>query len=284
MRIYTHIFGNADDEFPCFGNNIFRYFAFKIIQHHYEKTEVFNESELVNPILVNCDFWRDYGQKLLENKNYRNPELFNRDILVKGHFQDDVAINIEREFIRGLFHENNHDSIVKIPVHIRVSDVSTYKIQDEMDEEDIVLHLRLSDFKHRGGTSSEIIHPFSYFSILDNLQWRKVIVVVKPLTDDFESKYLELFKRKYGDRVIFRASTELLNDFNYLRLAKRLIISNSTFCWIAGFLGYPKESYVIVNRYYTGQRMGAVSDNSHLCPIEYISPDQIYYMFNNKMF
>ncbi len=276
MRIFCSPFGSAEDQFPCFGNNIFRYFTLKILQYHYNKTEVFDESELQNPILIDDRFWKEYGKLLQEDKKIRISELVHRDIKVRGYFQDDVMLHIERDFLLSLFHENNTDSIVEIPRHIRICDIVKAKNDEIVGENDIVVHLRLSDFKHYGGKDSEIIHPNTYFSVLDSLQFDRVILVIKPITEEFEKVYLDLFFKRYGDRVVLHSSSELLQDFLFLKQSKRLIVSNSSFCWIAAYLGNVPETYVIRNRYHNHQKLDGTNVNSKLVPIEYIMPSEIY--------
>jgi hypothetical protein len=276
MRIFCSPFGCPEDQFPCFGNNIFRYFTLKILQHQYTKVEVFDESELQNPILVDDKFWKEYGKLMQQNKEIRIPELFDRDIKVRGYFQDDVMLHIEKEFLLSLFHEMNTDSIVEIPRHIRICDIVKAKNDETIDQNDIVVHLRLSDFKHYGGKDSEIIHPNTYFSVLDSIQFNRVILVIKPITEEFEKKYLDLFYKKYGDRVILHSSSELLQDFLFLKQCKRLIVSNSSFCWMAAYLGNVPETFVIRNRYHNHQKLDGTNENSQIVPIQYIMPSEIH--------
>lgn len=276
MRIYCIPFGDYNDPFPCFGNNIFRYFTLKILQHHYNKVEVFNEAELVDPILIDDKFWKEYGQQLTCNREFRYGFLYNRDIKVRGYFQDDTMLHIEKDFLLSLFHKENTDTIVEIPRHLRICDIANARNDEEINEKDIVLHVRLSDFKHNGGNTSEIIHPESYFNIIDSLEAEKVIVVIKPITEEFEEKYMSIFQKKYGDRLVLHSSTDLLQDFLYLKKSKRLIVSNSSFCWIAAFVGNVPETYVIKNNYHNHQKLTLTSNNSKLCSIRYITPDEIY--------
>ena len=50
--------------------------------------------------------------------------------------------------------------------------------------------------------SSEIIHPVSYWNILDKLSFERLIIVVKAPDDTFEHKYLDLFKKMMIDDLI----------------------------------------------------------------------------------
>jgi hypothetical protein len=275
MKLFLYKFA-GNGKRPSFGNNLFGYFVMKIIQQQYGHVEVGTKEELDNPMEVSDAVWDAYSEQLEKDPEIRHIEMYCRDLFLFGFYQNCKPLYFYKEYLRSLLHSDNQEYITPLtePHVVRVSDIANTQITDPPGENDMVLHLRLGDFKHNGGTSSEIIHPSSYFSILDTLSFEKLIIVVKAPEEPFEFKYLDLFKQRYTN-VVIRSSTNLLEDFVYLMKSNRIIISNSTFCWIAAFLGKSKENYVIRNTYYKGQILDQVNENSILCPVRYITPEEI---------
>ena len=106
--------------------------------------------------------------------------------------------------------------------------------------DDIVVHIRLGDFKAAG----LIIDPAVTLQVVRAMRAktpaaRVIIVSEKPQTEA-EDHYLRLFEEfspqlQHGDE---------LEDFVTLRDAPRLVCSNSTFAWLAAFFGSSKERWI----------------------------------------
>lgn len=90
----------------------------------------------------------------------------------------------------------------------------------KVNYDDIVLHARHSDSMHW-------IDPGWYLSVLEREKFNRLFIVSENPRDDFVSRF-----ERYNPVVV---STDLKSDWNFLRSFDRMIISNSTFAWWAGF-------------------------------------------------
>lgn len=275
MKLWLHRFpGNGLR--PSFGNNLFGWLAMKVIQHQYGHIEVNHLEELNTPLEISDAVWDRYSLEFEKNQGLRIGECSHRDLHLYAFFQNSTVLLYYRDYLRSLITKENTEYITPLtePQVVQVSDIASTVIDDAPTNNDVVIHVRLGDFKHNGGSSSEIIHPLSYWNILDKLSFERLIIVVKAPEDAFEHKYLDLFKKRYPN-VVIRSSTKLVEDFVFLMKSKRIIVSNSTFCWCAAFLGDSEENYVIRNTYYKGQKLDHVNSKSILCGVQYITPEEI---------
>jgi hypothetical protein len=233
LKIYVHNMGR-------FGNNLFQYFIAKIIQKLYNNhTIIYKLDDIINTPYLKLDdrTWNQFEKKYCQNPKSSyiiNHQMKSLNILVHGFFQKGDILKLFRNYLMDLIHPENYDQINK---NYKVSDLC--KQITKPNEEDLVLHLRLDDFIFQGN-NSQIIHPESYISVIQAIPHRNLIIVVDSLKNDNEIKYLSYFQ--HFDPQIIQGS--LIHDFNYLRYSKRLICSNSTFVWIAAFLGNQTERYI----------------------------------------
>lgn len=279
MKVYLHRYA-GNGKRPSFGNNFFGYLAMKVIQKHYGHECAKTKEELTNPVEVSDRLWEAYSAAFQEDNGVRIEDFVGRDLLMNGFYQNSKVLFVYRDYLRTFLEANNEEYITPQdePQVVRVCDIVNTTLETLPGEEDLVIHVRLGDFKHAG--NSEILHPHSYFNVLDTLQFKTLYIVVKEPEEAFEHHYLNLFKQRYPN-VVIRSSQNLLDDFVFLMKSPRLIISNSTFCWIAAFLGNPKENYVLRNTFYQGQHLDQVNEHSILCPVRYITPDEILRLTNS---
>jgi hypothetical protein len=111
---------------------------------------------------------------------------------------------------------------------------------------DVVIHLRLDGFNHEGH-NSHIIHPKWYISILDNLQFDTLYIVMDSKSgkvwhkqSEHKKNYLSNFSN-YNHQIV---SNSAIDDFEFIRSFDKIICSNSTFCWWACFLSQASEIYI----------------------------------------
>jgi hypothetical protein len=116
---------------------------------------------------------------------------------------------------------------------------------ETVNEDDVVLHMRLGgnpNIKHKNWDSlgglplCTWISPEWYCNVLRKLSFRKLYVV----TADPQPRYIAAFKE--FSPVVVTQSTE--QDWNFLRTFRRIILSNSTFCWWAWFFGVSTQAFV----------------------------------------
>jgi hypothetical protein len=199
-----------------------------------------------------------------------------RDVYMQCYFQDSRTLLYYRDYLKSLINPDNHDIITPHieKFTVKISDIANTHISNIPGTNNIIVHFRLSDFKHAGGKSSEIIHPSVYFEILDAISYDKMILVCDKITEEFEEVYINLFKQRY-DNLEIRCGNKFLEDFVYISKASRIVVSNSTFCWLAAFLSNASETHIIKNDYHPTQYMGKIDSNSKLYQIKYISPEDI---------
>ncbi len=96
----------------------------------------------------------------------------------------------------------------------------------------LIVNVRLGDYI----PSNAAIHSSWYTGILEKEKFTRMMLV----TDDPENPYLRVFD-KYNP-IVFRGTKQ--QHFTLLRNARRLVMSNSTFCWWAAFLGRAEKLYI----------------------------------------
>ncbi len=102
----------------------------------------------------------------------------------------------------------------------------------EILDTDIAIHVRLGDYRGAG----LVIDPAPQIAILRQLRLEnptaRIFLVTQKPTTDAERNYLKLFEEV---RPILQCGTEL-EDFAVLRSVRRLIVTNSSFSWVAAWM------------------------------------------------
>lgn len=155
---------------------------------------------------------------------YHTPTIFQSNVLVlQGYFQKSAPLMKHRMLIL-----KNLKSDFEVVEGITMSDLLTARPPIEVRDTDVVVHVRLGDYRDVGLVAS----PAGQLAILRSLKPERVIIVCqKP--GDTERAYLKFFEEFHP---IFQHGTEL-EDFATLRSAKRLIVTNSSFSWAAAYFG-----------------------------------------------
>ncbi len=101
----------------------------------------------------------------------------------------------------------------------------------QVDPDDVLVNVRLKEFTPLGLT----LDPIYYTSVLERMTFKKLYL----MTDDPDNSYLDIFKKYnpipitgYGIEHFFKAIS-----------FKRIVMSNSTFCWWFTFVSDAKEIY-----------------------------------------
>jgi hypothetical protein len=116
--------------------------------------------------------------------------------------------------------------------------------------DDIVLHVRLGDFVN----NNMVIDPVPQIAILRkalNASSQRLIIVCAKPKNDMEENYLKLFEEFHP---ILHHGTEL-EDFAVLRSANRIMVTNSTFSWLAAYMGSAKERWIPEPTYNTLEKI-----------------------------
>lgn len=155
------------------------------------------------------------------NGNYENKHVH----LKRGYYQNSSILNSYVSIIK--------NDILDLPPILK-------------NTRDVVMHLRLDGFNHEG-YNSHIIHPKWYISILDNLSFDTLYIVMDTKCGkvwhkqhEHKKKYLSYFS-EYNHMIV---SNNANDDFEFIRKFDKIICSNSTFCWWACFLSEASDIYI----------------------------------------
>jgi hypothetical protein len=113
---------------------------------------------------------------------------------------------------------------------------------------EIVLHVRLDDYFD----SNQVIHPKYFIDSINELLIHdntitNIVIVVDTVRKDYEVKYIHYIKN--NSPINFKLhQKKLLEDFNYIRFAKYIISSNSSFSWCATYLSNAKKIILTSNK------------------------------------
>ena len=171
-----------------------------------------------------------------ESIHTRLEEMTRSHIYMTGYFQNGEPLILWRSSILEWFKTCD----MKISMHgTRMREFITAEPPIKPGIDDIVLHVRLGDFVN----NKMVIDPAPQIAILrkalkSNSQ-RLIIVCAKPKRD-VEENYLKLFEEFHP---IMHHGTEL-EDFAVLRSANRIMVTNSTFSWLAAYMGSAKERWI----------------------------------------
>lgn len=203
----------------------------------FSKIEIVEPEELYNNILI-CDdnLWTQM-YPFLECFSDAIPLKYKRmmevSLYMYQYFQDSVPLIKYRNMIRERFAT---ESSVISNAGYTASQFATAECPIPLEPDDVVLHVRLSDFE----LANLVIDPVPQIKILRELKPKRLIIVCAAPKTDAEKNYLLFFEEF---KPVFQHGTEL-EDFAVLRCANRIIVSNSTFSWFAAFLGNATERWI----------------------------------------
>jgi hypothetical protein len=242
---------------PCgrTGNNIFQYLASEIIKYMFN----FDDVKKINSIPENTEIINDDSFNFISQYFINNKKKFycDKDIVLNGYFQNSTILVYMRDHLLKLFNTSNDTYIND---KYKISDFSTTetKHQIKFDDDTIVLHLRLDDFI-RDNNPPEIFDKVELSKYIDTIKFKKLYIVCDKINHEWEKRYLHYFVNKYKATVL---SGSLMDDFNLLKISNRLITSNSTFSWIAAYLGNAKEVHIPYSPYHKNQSLKECHKNS----------------------
>jgi hypothetical protein len=253
-----------------FGNNLFQYFATKVLGKILNKEYVFNGSkkplsrgiEKINVAnLTEVD--DEKFNEIISNKG----SSIEGDIYVVGFFQTQDWITLYRDYIHSLFTEENMDRINEDYTISRiVKHVNTIKpVRDDI----LIVHLRLDDFFHNAH-NSEVIHPKSIIDEINKIEGiNKVMFISDTLKKPWELSYVNHLT--YSVKNSIAISNSLLTDFGLLYKAKNIMLCRSTLGWFAGILSTEnKRNWFPTNNDFKHQTVNKLNENTVVFNPEYL--------------
>jgi hypothetical protein len=255
-----------------FGNNLFQYFATKVLGKILNKEYVFNGSKKPLSRCVNNEKIKIANLTEIDDEKF-NEIISNKgssiegDIYVVGFFQTQNWITLYREYIQSLFTEENMDRINDDYTISRiVKHVNTIKpVRDDI----LIVHLRLDDFFHNAH-NSEVIHPKSIIDEINKIEGiNKVMFISDTLKKSWELSYVNHLT--YSVKNSIAISNSLLTDFGLLYKAKNIMLCRSTLGWIAGILSTEnKRNWFPANNDFKHQTVNKLNESTVVFNPEYL--------------
>lgn len=261
------------------GNNIFQYITCKLISHlhnnNYKYIPIQNMSAIdrINSFIVNETNIRDCL--------YNPPnDFFEKNIICDGYFQHSDLFVPHIDVLKKILYDKTNDdywiknNTINTREYISHFLYSKHKLED-LNENDIVISLRLDDFIQLPAPRSDIIPPEWYLNILEN--WKKfnrLFIVCDRIRHEWEFNYIRFFD-KWNPIII---QDDLLHDCALMREAPVLIHSNSTLCWIMSFfsLNENKQRFIPKTLFYGGQSLDCIGKNDSLQIVNTLSHNDVY--------
>jgi len=210
------------------GNQMCQYSVGRIIAEHKKYSLKLDESD---------DGWKNVLHENFPNTTIPNGAEVTTNPISIGpnlyHLEYDVLFNHSGLiFLHGYWQKH----YLFTPYESRIKEWFSYDdtAHEKPDADDIVIHCRFPT----SALDHTIISPITTFiDIVNTLNYRKCVVV----TDRPDNPMLDQFKCL--NNVVIRSKSRM-EDFTFLKHARRLIISQSSFSWWASFLGNQEKVYV----------------------------------------
>lgn len=145
--------------------------------------------------------------------------------IMAAHLPPHTNVHLDGWFQRASYYMPHRDEIkswFRMPVVVR-------------NGEDLAVHVRLTDYWTNWHDGSRVIEPGWYKSVIEKERYEKLHL----FCDDYDDPYLRAFDR-YAPVVARGTPAE---EFHAMRSFARMVMSNSTFCWWAWFLGRGEKCY-----------------------------------------
>jgi len=251
------------------GNNIFQYLAGEVIKQIYNfdivQLKSTNEHLIITEDLIEIN---DHRYTQIISEYLSNPQKIfscDKDIILNGYFQKSDILLYLRPTLLKYFNRINYTFINNM---YTISDFSRLETIHNiiLDNDSLILHLRLDDYIHHNNPPN-IFDKVELSKFIDTILFSKLYIVCDKINHNWEKVYIQYFIDKYNATIL---SASLIDDFNFLKLAKKLMISQSTYCWLAAYLGGAEEVYIPYSNYYKDQTI--LKECHDHCTIKYDIP------------
>ena len=245
------------------GNNLLQYLAAEVIKHIYKFDIVQKIDTIDGDIFKITD--ESYTKITYDYMNSNEQFISDKNIVLDGYFQKSDILLYLRPHLLQYFNIHNNTYINDT---YKISDFSNSATKHNIifDDNTLVMHLRLDDFIHY--TSSPNIFVKEELSkFIDTIKFTQLYIVCDKLRHDWEKKYVEYFVSKYQAQILCGS---FLDDFNLLKITPRLVTSQSTFSWLAAYLGNATEVYIPYSNFYKDHQI--LKECHQNCILHYGTP------------
>jgi len=151
--------------------------------------------------------------------------LPDKNIILSGYFQNYKYYKHHKSFIRSLLYK-----------------LYEYKLEEYPSYKDIVIHYRGTDIPYQT--------PIGYYldCISKESSFSKIVIVTDEPKNLNLQKLYEKLNKKYKNSVVIQ-SKSVIEDFIYIMYAETIIMSVSTFSWMASWLSDAKKIYFPIDDY-----------------------------------
>jgi hypothetical protein len=262
------------------GNQIIQYLICKVFEikfsYQYISFFEFNLKQISKEDIFICN--EENMDDLLNNKNNIWELMKDKHILGDGYFQKSKYFFDNREkLLEILYNKNNLDYWIFEDNKIYIKDFLQFENNYTFDDNDLVISLRLDDFIQLPCKTSDIIPPFFYTNLLNQENFNKLYIVCDKLRWEWEYNYLLNFKK--WNPIIIQGN--IFHDASVIRDCKRLIHSNSTFCWIMSFFSRNKIQRFIPNtNFYNEQKLFKIEENDTIIDVKPLNHSDVFEIKN----
>lgn len=243
------------------GNNLFQYMFCKLISIRSDYEYVYIPLEEIDNNFSKIFVYEDDLETILTR------EVSNNSILIcEGFFQKSEYYFEYRDQLLDILYTTEEYYYIdghKIYIKDFINSINNTPIQ----ENDIVLHIRLDDFRHYGSRSTTDIIPQLYYNnLLENWNnysehpFNKLYIVCDKLRYDWEKTYFKAFDK--WEPILIQNS--LMDDVAIMRDCPILLHSNSTLCWFISFISKSKKIRIIPNTNFYPTQMLTKIENSDI--------------------
>jgi len=216
------------------GNELIRYVVISnVLQNSpYKIKEIYIDNKLLPLKYINLNYnelENQYSQKI----NITNDQIFNIPNLIGNYI-----ININGYFQKFKYFNNNN---IREFIYNAFDKLQNIEIKNEL-----IIHIRAGDQWLYNKYPKYPVHP--YQNVIPIKFYKKIIednknLQVRFVCESLNDKFIDCIKKCYPNAVF--QSTTLLNDFNTLLGAKKLVLSVSTLAFCAGWLNKNADEIII---------------------------------------
>jgi hypothetical protein len=261
-----------------FGNNLFQYFATKVLGKILNKEYIFNDSKKPltrdsNNEKIKVDNMVEIDEEKFNDIISKNEYLIEGNIYVIGFFQTQDWITLYKDYIQSLFTEENTD---RINNEYTISGI--FKIVNKINpvrDDILIVHLRLDDFLHNI-RNSEVIHPDSIIETIKGIDGvSKVIFISDKIKRSWEMSYIKYLMNNVKNST--SVTNSLITDFGIMYKAKKIMFCRSTLGWIAGILSKENTSnWFPINKEFKHQTVNKINENTIVFEPAYLKSLNIF--------
>lgn len=247
----------SDNNETIIGFNTLGYFKNNIDLTELQETEYINKKNshgiyIKNIIKINDNnFYKYINQPSFESI------IQNHHFLMDGYFQfDNIYLDRKKEIIDFL-KKNKYNHYIKTATYNRslsdnhqnflIDTILNFNLNKDKIY-DIVIHLRLGDFKEYDDYI-EYIYMEKLFESIDSFNNKNISIVIQKPDNKEDEEYLDKCIQWFKNKNIYISieSNDVITDFHIMKNAKILICGMSTLSWCAAYLSNTIEKCYMPN-------------------------------------